>query len=98
MKDSTLVEIVELIFFNKFSFRSGKRNAYYSSARKGGIGQQDMYKINVNDIVTSKPVLLVKGVITTNGDFDVAKVTVRTESGKDLGTYYSDLSDGKYQF
>ena len=81
-----------------FFYVSGKGNAYYSSAREGGFGQHDIYRIKVNDVVTSKPVLLVKGVITTDGIFDVAKVTVRTESGKDLGTYYSDLSDGKYQF
>ncbi len=81
-----------------FFYVSGRGNAYYSSARKGGVGQQDIYVINVKDIISSKPVLLVKGVVKTNGNFDVAKVTVRTESGKDLGTYYSDLSDGKYQF
>ena len=81
-----------------FFYVSGRGNAYYSSARKGGIGQQDVYVINVNDIISSKPVLLVKGVVKTNGDFDVAKITVRTESGRDLGVYYSDLSDGKYQF
>lgn len=81
-----------------FFYVSGRGNAYYSSARKGGIGQQDIYVINVKDIISSKPVLLVKGVVKTNGDFDVAKIIVRTESGKDLGTYNSDLSDGKYQF
>ncbi|MBL4593343.1 MAG: PD40 domain-containing protein [Flavobacteriales bacterium] len=81
-----------------FFYVSGRGNAYYSSARKGGVGQQDIYVINVKDIITSKPVLLVKGIVKTNGKFDVAKITVRTESGKDLGTYYSDLSDGKYQF
>ena len=81
-----------------FFFVSGRGNAYYSSARKGGYGQQDIYVINVKDIISSKPVLLVKGIVKTNGDFDVAKISVHTESGKDLGTYYSDLSDGKYQF
>ncbi len=80
-----------------FFYVSGRGNAYYSSARKGGVGQQDIYIINVKDIISSKPVLLVKGIVKTNGDFDVAKITVRTESGKDLGTYHSDLSDGKYQ-
>jgi len=81
-----------------FFFVSGKGNAYYSSARKGGYGQQDIYVINVNEVITSKPVMLVKGVVKTNGDFDIAKITVKTESGKKLGTYYSDLADGKYQF
>lgn len=81
-----------------FFYVSGSGNAYYSSAKKGGEGQHDIYVINVVDIISSKPVLLVKGVVMTNGDFDVAKITVRTESGKELGTYYSDLSDGKYQF
>lgn len=81
-----------------FFYVSGKGNAYYASARKGGYGQSDLYIINVKDIVSSKPVLLVKGIVKTNGDFDDAKITVRTESGKDLGTYHSDLEDGKYQF
>lgn len=81
-----------------FFYVSGKGNAYYSSARRGGFGQQDIYVINVKDIVSSKPVLLVKGVIKENENFVVSKITVKTESGKDLGTYYSDLSDGKYQF
>ncbi|PJA08961.1 MAG: hypothetical protein COX70_02585 [Flavobacteriales bacterium CG_4_10_14_0_2_um_filter_32_8] len=81
-----------------FFFVSGRGNAYYSSARKGGFGQQDIYVINVNDVITSKPVLLVKGVVKENKNFTNAKITVRTESGKDLGTYYSDISDGKYQF
>lgn len=81
-----------------FFFVSGRGNAYYSSAQKGGFGQQDIYVINVNDIITSKPVLLVKGIVKENKNFAKAKITVRTESGKDLGTYYSDVSDGKYQF
>jgi len=81
-----------------FFFVSGKGNAYYSSARKGGFGQQDIYVINVNEVVNSKPVMLVKGVVKTNGDFDEATITVKTESGKKLGTYHSDLADGKYQF
>jgi SdrD B-like domain/WD40-like Beta Propeller Repeat len=81
-----------------FFYVSGRGNAYYSSARKGGLGQQDIYIINVNDIITSKPVLLVKGIIKSNGEFVKSKIVVRTESGKDLGTYYSDASDGKYQF
>ena len=68
-----------------FFYVSGAGNAYYASARKGGYGQSDLYIINVKDIVSSKPVLLVKGV-------------VKTESGNDLGTYHSDVTDGKYQF
>ncbi|MDG1476144.1 MAG: hypothetical protein P8Q14_03285, partial [Vicingaceae bacterium] len=80
-----------------FFYVSGKGNAYYSSARKGGYGQQDIYVINVKDIITSKAVLLVKGVVTKNGEFDNATITVRTKNGADLGVYHSDLSDGKYQ-
>jgi len=81
-----------------FFYVSGKGNAYYSSARKGGYGQQDVYVIKVNDIITSKPVLLVKGVITTKSNISVAEIIVKTKSGKDLGIYHSDQSDGKYQF
>ncbi len=81
-----------------FFYVSGKGNAYYASSRKGGFGQSDLYIINVKDVVSSKPVALIKGVVTTNGDFDVAKITVKTESGKIVGTYQSDLSNGKYQF
>jgi len=82
-----------------FFYVSGKGNAYYSSAKKGGYGQQDIYVINVREIVTSKPVLLVKGIITKNREFGSSVIKVRTQSGKDLGVVYrSDLADGKYQF
>lgn len=81
-----------------FFYVSGAGNAYYASARKGGYGQSDLYIINVKDIVSSKPVLLVNGVVKTNGKFTKADITVRTESGNDLGTYHSDVIDGKYQF
>ncbi len=81
-----------------FFFVSGRGNAYYSSSRQGGLGQQDIYVINVKEVISSKPVLLVKGIIKSNGNFVKSKIVVRTESGKDLGSYYSDASDGKYQF
>ena len=81
-----------------FFYVSGKGNAYYSSAKRGGFGQQDIYVINVKDIITSKPVLLVKGVITKNRSAAGADIIVRTNLGKDLGVYHSDKSDGKYQF
>lgn len=81
-----------------FFYVSGAGNAYYASARKGGLGLSDIYIINVKDIISSKPVLLVKGVVKTNGEFAKANITVRTESGNDLGTYHSDVIDGKYQF
>lgn len=82
-----------------FFYVSGKGNAYYSSAKKGGYGQQDIYVINVKEIVTSKPVLLVKGIITKNRKFGSSIIKVKTQSGKDLGVVYrSDLADGKYQF
>ena len=81
-----------------FFYVSGKGNAYYSSAKRGGFGQQDIYVINVKDIITSKPVLLVKGVITKNRSTAGADIIVRTKLGKDLGVYHSDKSDGKYQF
>ncbi|MGB0882224.1 MAG: hypothetical protein ACPGSO_04680 [Vicingaceae bacterium] len=80
-----------------FFYVSGKGNAYYSSAKKGGYGQQDIYVINVKDIVSSKPVLLITGVISKKGAYDRAKITVKTTSGDDLGVYYSDISNGKYQ-
>lgn len=81
-----------------FFYVSGAGNAYYASSRKGGYGKNDIYIINVKDIVSSKPVLLVKGVITENKNFAKANIVVRTESGKDLGTYHSDVTNGKYQF
>jgi tetratricopeptide (TPR) repeat protein len=80
-----------------FFYVSGKGNAYYSSARKGGFGQQDIYVIKAKDIITSKPVLLVTGIITKKGNFDKAKITVKTKNGNDLGVYHSDVSNGKYQ-
>lgn len=77
---------------------SGRGNAYCSSARSGGYGQQDLYKINVKEVMGSEPVVLAKGIVKANGKFAKAKITVKTEVGKDHGQYYSDESDGKYQF
>lgn len=81
-----------------FFFVSGRGNAYYSSVRKGGYGQSDIYVINVKDIISSKPVFLVKGIIHLDEKPVRSKIVLRTKRGEDLGTYYSDHTSGKYQF
>ncbi len=81
-----------------FFYISGKGNAYYSSIRTEGYGQQDLYMMDARQIISSNPVLLVKGIIKENGAFIKAKINVKTSSDKNLGTYYSSEQDGKYQF
>ncbi len=53
------------------------RHAYYASAKPGGKGDKDIYRITLESAVT-EPVTLVKGYISFNGATDIPKnVTIR---------------------
>lgn len=81
-----------------FFFVSGKGNAYYSSAKKGGYGQYDLYVINVKDIINHENVALVKGYVKTNNNPIRATIEVKSELNNKTSTYYSDAQTGNYSF
>ncbi|MEW6469400.1 MAG: OmpA family protein [Bacteroidota bacterium] len=76
----------------------GKR-AYYSSSKPGGLGESDIYQINL-DISLVDAVVLLKGRITFNGGDSLpngARITVTDmESGETLPEVRPNPSTGKY--
>ncbi len=78
---------------DQFFFVSGRGTAYYSSNQEGGKGLHDIYTIDVTDIMTNSPVLLLKGNIKPPN----CKIIVKNMAGEDRGTYNSDAKNGDYQ-
>lgn len=72
-------------------------HGYYSSDRKGGFGQQDIYTVNPG-FFGEKPVLaLVVGVVTADDQPVDATINVtNAETGEQQGSYHSNSSTGKY--
>lgn len=72
-------------------------HGYYSSDRKGGFGQQDIYTVNPG-FFGEKPVLaLVVGVVTADNQPADATVSVtNAETGEQQGTYHTNSATGKY--
>jgi hypothetical protein len=72
-------------------------HGYYSSDRKGGFGQQDIYTVNPG-FFGEKPVLaLVVGVVTADDQPADAKITVsNSETGEEQGQYHTNSATGKY--
>lgn len=79
---------------DQFFFVSGRGTAYYSSNQEGGKGLHDIYTIDVRDIMTNSPVLLLKGNVKPPN----CKIYVKNMEGEDRGTYKSDDENGDYQF
>lgn len=79
---------------DQFFFVSGKGNAYYSSSQEGGKGLHDIYVIDVSEIMTNSPVLLLKGSVIPES----CTILVKNIEGEDRGTYKSDIKIGNYQF
>jgi len=75
---------------------SGEK-AYFSSARQGGKGGQDLYEV-VPGILGEKPALtVVKGVLTYNGRNTEAEIKVtNTTSSESYGSYNSNQTSGNY--
>jgi len=72
-------------------------HGYFSSDRKGGFGQQDIYKVTPG-FEGEKPVLaLVVGVVTADDKPIDATINVsNAETGEKQGSYHSNSSTGKY--
>ena len=78
-----------------FFFVSGRGNAYYTSSRAGGVGQNDIYSIDVKDIIMkNSPVLLLKGNIKPPN----CKILVEDSKGRNKGSYTSNAETGDYLF
>ncbi len=75
---------------------NGER-AYFSSARKGGLGGQDIYVVKPG-VYGKKPVLaLIKGLIQSNGKFVEAKVRVtNVTTDESYGIYKGNSNSGNY--
>lgn len=77
----------------------GKR-AYYSSFKKGGYGDKDIYMISLDTVVVD-PVVLLKGVITFNGTniapVNGVKISVTdVETGIVMQDFKVNVKTGKY--
>lgn len=76
----------------------GKR-AYYSSVKKGGLGEKDIYMITYKDAIVD-PVTLLKGQLTFNGTDkipnDVMISVTDLESGLQVQTIKPNSKTGKY--
>ena len=70
---------------------------YFSSNRKGGYGQQDIF-VATPGFLGQKPVLaLVFGVVSANNKPANATISVsNNETGENVGTYQSNSATGKY--
>lgn len=78
-----------------FFFVSGRGNAYYTSSREGGVGQNDIYSIDVRDIIMKKsPVLLLQGTVSEAN----SNIVVENNNGVNKGNYISNAEDGSYLF
>lgn len=55
---------------------------YYSSARKDGMGGQDIYLLDVKNIVTPEVVVLVKGTVTLDDSIVPCKIRVKTANSE----------------
>jgi hypothetical protein len=65
-----------------FSVSGDGEKGYYSSARKDGLGGQDIYMLDVKDIVTPETVVLVKGIVTLDDSVVSCKIRVKTANSE----------------
>jgi len=79
------------------STADGKR-AYFSSARAGGYGNQDIFVVHTTEDFGKSPVLtLMKGIITADGSPVKSEITViDNETSLVRGVYQSNSASGKY--
>ncbi len=70
---------------------------YYSSDRRGSLGQQDLYTASPGFIGEPPVIALVVGFITLNGAPTQANINVsNAETGEQYGNYNSNSATGKY--
>jgi len=80
-----------------YTLSGDMKRGYYSTAASGGKGLQDIYVVSPAFTGKLPPVVLVKGIVTSNNKPVESKIIVHYSSGKDeYGVFYSDKSTGKY--
>ncbi len=76
----------------------GKR-AYYSSAKVGGVGEKDLYQIDVGDVIV-EPTVLLKGFLTYDGKEtttgNVKIIVSDIETGQAVSEIRPNSKTGKY--
>lgn len=65
-----------------FTVSGNGEKGYYSSARKDGLGGQDIYILDVKDIVSPETVVLVKGIVTLDDSIVPCKIRVKTANSE----------------
>lgn len=72
-------------------------HGYFSSDRKGGFGQQDLYTVTPGYFGEAPVLALVVGTVTADGKPVDATINVtNAETGEKQGAYHSNSSSGKY--
>jgi hypothetical protein len=72
-------------------------HGYFSSDRKGGYGQQDIYTVTPGYFGDAPILALVVGTVTADGKPVDATVSVsNADTGEKQGTYHSNSASGKY--
>jgi hypothetical protein len=72
-------------------------HGYFSSDRKGGFGQQDLYTVTPGYFGEAPVLALVVGTVTADGKPVDATINVsNADTGEKQGTYHSNSSSGKY--
>jgi hypothetical protein len=77
-----------------FSITTNGKRGYFSSARPGGIGKQDLYSVDGLNFSNINLILLA-GNTTSNGEPVPAQIEVVGDNGK-INIYNSNPIDGKY--
>jgi tetratricopeptide (TPR) repeat protein len=72
-------------------------HGYFSSDRKGGFGQQDLYTVTPGYFGDAPVLALVVGTVSADGKPVDATINVtNAETGEKQGSYHSNSSSGKY--
>jgi hypothetical protein len=72
-------------------------HGYFSSDRKGGFGQQDLYTVTPGYFGDAPILALVVGTVSADGKPVDATINVsNADTGEKQGTYHSNSSSGKY--
>ena len=80
-----------------FILATDGKHGYYSSGKKGGMGQQDIYNIASNFDVDNVNVMLLSGLVTMDGKKVYSNINIKDDEGKLRNLNISSKSStGKY--
>lgn len=72
---------------------SGKGNAFFSSLRKEGKGQHDIYTFDIEPTMEKSSVILLKGKVNAKE----CMIKIKNAKGESRGEYFSDSKTGNYK-